>query len=208
MYDFNLKLITEPSEEPISVALVRQWCRIDDTVEDDLISLQITAARQYLEKAYGRAFVTQTWDVYYEEFDDCFTLPWGKLQSVSAFEYTDSAGTTTTYTISGSNILSGSTTVAHIDTVGEPAEIELAYGQQWPTPTLKTVNPIRIRIVCGYGAATAVPSPIKIAIALLAGTWSLNRESIIVSDRTSASAVELPHGVAALMEPFNLHWTD
>jgi hypothetical protein len=54
-------LIAGPGEEPVSLAEVKAFARVDGTDEDALISALIAAARLHVESLTGRALVTQTW---------------------------------------------------------------------------------------------------------------------------------------------------
>jgi hypothetical protein len=144
-----------PLGEPVSLAEVRLHSLIDDTYQDAAVAGYLAAARAYVETITNRALMTRTVDVYLDDFpgDDCLYLPLGNLQSISTFEWIDSGGTTRSWTVSGSNLVDSSNVVrAHINTVEEPCEITLAYSQDWPTETLKTSNPIHLRIVCGWPA--------------------------------------------------------
>jgi uncharacterized phiE125 gp8 family phage protein len=78
----------------------------------------------------------------------------------------------------------------------EPGIITLARDKTWPTPTLRTVAPIRVRYVAGYGAtAASVPSRYKQAILLLVGHWYENREAVNIGNIVNT----LPLAVDALL---------
>ena len=145
-----------------------------DSTEDSLLTALIVAARQQAEAYLKRALITQTWDGYLDEWPagDFIVLPWGKVQSVTSLAYTDSAGTTTTMTV---------TTAYIADTTQDPGRIVLPYGVTWPSFTAYTVNPIAIRWVCGYGAtAASVPAAIRTAIKMIvADLYSERGEKII-----------------------------
>lgn len=57
------RLITPPSSEPVSVDESRQWARIDDDVDDAIVKLAISAAREHAEFITQRRFITQVWSV-------------------------------------------------------------------------------------------------------------------------------------------------
>ena len=57
------QLIQAPSVEPILLAEAKQHCRIDISDDDALVSLLITAARQYAEQLTARSFITQQWPI-------------------------------------------------------------------------------------------------------------------------------------------------
>ena len=156
---------------------VKDHSRIDhDEHDGTLIPRLISSARVFVEQACSRAMITQVHEYYPWSFcGECIELPLGKLQSVDIFEWTDTAGVASAWTPSGSNLLSNSTVVAHIDTVSDPGRVALAYSQAWPSATLRTVNPIRIRFTCGYGTTSStVPGPMRNAMLMLIDHWYYN----------------------------------
>ena len=83
-----------------------------------------------------------------------------------------------------------------VDTKSEPGRISLAYGEVWPSTTLRPANGVCIVFTAGYGsAASSVPQNIKAAILLLLGHLYENREAVIVGQ----TAVAMPMGVEALL---------
>lgn len=120
-----------------------------NTTSDPELSALIMAARQMAEQELRRYLVTQTLDLYLDEFPAGeILLP--PMQSVSAITYTDSAGDT--QTLAADQYL--------VDAVSQPARIVPAYGLSWP-PTRDQANAVKVRFVAGYGAASAVPACIK-----------------------------------------------
>jgi len=144
------------------------------SVEDDLLTAIIQAARENVEDITRRALLTQTWDYYLDEFPDnnFIKLPFGNLQSVTHIKYTDSDGTQTTMAV---------TTEYLVETNGEGiGRIVLPYGVSWPSFTAYPSNPIVIRFVCGWTAAASLPSKIRTAIKLICSDLYTNREGQIV----------------------------
>lgn len=192
---FPRSLITAPTEEPVSLLQMQEELKFPPEDDNALISAKITGARTHIENLTSRALVTQTWDIYPPRFcGDRFELPLGKLQSITYIKYTDINGIQTT--ISADDY--------HVDTISEPGQIVLAYGKSWPSATLKTSLPIVIRGVWGYGAPIDVPQPLKDAILLLAVHRYSHPEPIVISDRSGAREIEMPHGVLALIAPYQL----
>lgn len=190
------KLITAPTSEPVSLAEARAHLQDPPQQDDAMISTLITVARQYIEEVASIRFMTQTWDIFLEEFpdDEDIDLPFAPLQSVTYLKYTDSANTQYTF----------SSSLYHVDTAHEPGEITLAYGEQWPTVTLKTSNPIVVRAVFGYASASDVPAPLRQAMLLLIEHYYTNRGLVVISDRAGARDVEIPFTVSALIAPYRL----
>lgn len=117
----------------------------------------IKTARRYAEQLCSQAFISQTWYYYPPAFPgkDFIKLPYAPLVSVTSLTYYNSAGTA--YILGTDDTVNVST-----DTNSEPGRIVLDYGESWPTATLRTMNPITIEFVCGYGATSAsVPDEIR-----------------------------------------------
>jgi uncharacterized phiE125 gp8 family phage protein len=148
-----------------------------DATEDSFLSGAIKTARLEVEAAAKRKLITQTWDAYLDAWprESFIALPFGQLQSVSALDYTDSAGTNTVMAV---------TTEYLVDTVQEPGRIVLPYGVTWPSFTAYPVNPIHVRFVCGYGAAAAVPENFRTAIKMRAADLFANRGEKVVGNLT------------------------
>jgi uncharacterized phiE125 gp8 family phage protein len=166
-----------------------------DSTEDNLLSVLITAAREYCEGYTGRALATQTIEAYLDEFPcgDCIELPRPPLQSVTSVKYTDSAGTETTMTV---------TTQYLVDADSDVGRIVLPYGVSWPSFTEYPVNPIKIKYVCGYYASNLIPKSIKQAMLLLIGHWYANREAVL----TGSISKEIEFAVKALLSMYRVRW--
>jgi uncharacterized phiE125 gp8 family phage protein len=137
------------------------------TVEDTLISDKITAAREDCEAFQGRAFITQTWHLWLDEWPAFIKIPLPPLVSVTSIKYYDTSNTEATVTASD----------YYVDSNSEPGEIHLTYGKSWPSTTLRTKNGICVEFVCGYGAAGSnVPQAVRSAILLQMAELYENRE--------------------------------
>lgn len=177
-----LKQTSAPATEPITITEAKLQCRVEISDDDDLFNnIIIPGARQYIEDAARRAFITQTWRLSLDKWPDCnyIQLPKPPLISVTSVTYTDNAGSATVL----SSALYG------VDTDSEPGRVVLNYGEVWPSNTLRTMNPIQIVYVAGYGAASAVPARFKQAILLLVGHWYENREGVMLG--TISKEIEL-----------------
>lgn len=165
-----------------------------DVTEDDLISALITAAREYCEGFTGRALAAQTLETYPPRFpcENEIELPCPPLQSVTSVKYTDSDGDETTMTEDTDYI---------VDTDSPVGRIVLPYAGTWPTETLYTVNPIKIRYVAGY---ETIPRSIKQAMLLLIGHWYANREAVLVGQGTMSKEIEF--AVKALLSMQRIRW--
>lgn len=168
-----------------------------DVTEDDLVSALITAAREYCEGFTSRALATQTLEAYPPRFpcDNEIELPCPPLQSITSVKYTNSDGDETTMTENTDYI---------VDTERTVGRIVLPYAETWPTATLYTVNPIKIRYVAGYNDSNTIPKSIKQAMLLLIGHWYANREAVLVGQGTMSKEIEF--AVKALLSMYRVRF--
>ncbi len=136
------------------------------TAEDTALERIRKAARISVENDTRRKLLTQTWDLYLDEWPDknFIRVPYGNLQNgvgtAPIISWKDTDGTETTLTV---------TTDYLVETNGEECGfIFLPYGVSWPSGTLYPSNPIKIRIVCGWTAAASIPEVITSALLLAA----------------------------------------
>ena len=120
-----------------------------NTTGDQLLNVLIKSARQYAEQLLGRYLITQTVDLYLDEFPTQ-AINMRPLQSVTEITYVDTAG--------DARPLSAADYI--VDSTGSPARITPAYGVSWPS-TRDQVNAVKVRFVAGYGSASAVPQCVR-----------------------------------------------
>jgi uncharacterized phiE125 gp8 family phage protein len=143
--------------------------------EDTLLENYITTAREHGEACTGRAFTTQT----VEQMMLCFPgknyieLLMPPVQSITSVKYKDANGV---------EYIMATTTEYIADTDNEPARIVLPYSVSWPSATLYTSNPIRIRYVTGYYASNPIPKMLKSAMLLHVGLLYKYRDEAMPAD--------------------------
>lgn len=189
----GMKLISAPSEDPVTVAEARAQCRITETTEDALLAIYIKAATALCESKTGRKLVSQTWRQSLDEFPcgeiDLQAVP---AQSIASLAYVDSSGV--------DRVLASDQYV--LDSETYPGGWLLpADGTSWPD-TDDVANAVSIDIVAGYGAAASVPQALKLWILATVATFYANRESV---DFAGTSA-ELPARVIdGLLDEFKVY---
>lgn len=197
---YSLKRLTAPVVEPVTLAEARKHLRIEDdvTVEDDMISDWIVAAREACEEETGRCFVSSQWDMRVDTQSEDWGvgplyLPRSPLISVDGIYYVDEDGVEQTLT----------STLYQVDLYSEPGRIVRAFNQLWPTMRSQ-MDGFRVRFTAGYpagspdtAAAENVPRRVKSAMKLMIGHLYANREAVLVGTR--AQAVELPQGAKDLL---------
>lgn len=175
----SLQLTTPPATEPVTLAELKAWSRLDTDDEDATLTSLISAARQSAEEYTRRSFVTQAWKLtldlcaqnqqwwdgvvqgpvglLYGSLPKTIPLPKGPVQSITSVVTYDLDNTASTYP----------TGSYRVDTSGD--RLHLNYGSIWPS-NLRREGACEITYIAGYGAAAAVPNPIKQAILILAST--------------------------------------
>src|SRR5262245_7038895 len=145
-----LTLVTAPAVTPLTLAEVKKHLRVSSSDQDDLITIYLKAATDYLDGEHGflgRALVTQTWLLTIDEFPTAeIKLPLPPLQSVTSVKYDDSAGVEQTV----------ASTDYYVDTASEPGWVVPLANVSWPT-TLDAINAVRIEYVAGYPADSSSP---------------------------------------------------
>ncbi len=158
-----------------------------DTTDDTYITKLIKAARIAVENYLNYKFITQTWEVMFDWFpwQDYIEIPSPPLQTGVTVNYydTDESGTT----FASSNY--------HEDLYGIPGKIVLAYGNSWPSTTLRTVNGVVIQFKCGFGLAADVAEDYKTAIKMTLAEMYENREQSI----TGTIITDVPLGAQQLL---------
>lgn len=175
MIHIALKLIAGPTVNPVTLAEAKEHCRIDGTTEDTYIAGLILAATEYCETHQRRAFITQTWDLWLDDwpYKDHINIPRPPLQSVASVKHYDTENTE--HTMLDTDYL--------VDVVSEPGRVVLGYSKLWPTETLRPANAVCVRFTAGYAPdvedlAANVSQKIKQAILLLVSHWYEYREPV------------------------------
>lgn len=155
MSPINYILVTDSATEPLTLAEVKTYLRIDGTDYDNILTPLIKTVRQLAEKITGRDMINKTWKTYLDCFPyrDGIELRKSKLQSITSINY---------YTSSVLTLLSSAT--YYVTDEDSYSSIYLVDGQSYPsTDTRKQA--VEITFVSGYGIdATFVPEALKQAM--------------------------------------------
>lgn len=160
----GLKVITQPTVEPVSLAEAKLHLRVDHSTDDTLISSLISAAREECEHLLERALAPQTLRLSIDAFPaDGIELPRPPVTSITSIEYVDVDGAP--QTLAGSNY--------YLDDEREPSWVVPAYDVDWPS-TRDEANAVVVTYVAGY---TDCPDVIRAWILLRIGTLYRTREA-------------------------------
>jgi uncharacterized phiE125 gp8 family phage protein len=167
---FGLQLQVPPAVEPVALADMRNYLRVDNTNDDQQISALITAARMMCEKWTGLALITQTWlwtKAWFPTYEEgiAIRLPKPPLQYVAQIQYTDYTATVQTVP----------PTVYLVDPTAMPGRVEPVYGKIWPIARVQS-GCVQVTYGAGFGnAGSNVPNDLVQAIMLQVSDWYTRR---------------------------------
>jgi uncharacterized phiE125 gp8 family phage protein len=176
--------IEGPAVEPISLSEMKEYLRIDDDAQDELVAGLIKAARLMVEATSRRILIEQQWRVVLDRWprDGRVMLPVSPVMAVDGIKV---------FGASGEEIEIPETSFT-FDGMGDPPSIAVTDA---PAPA-KARNGIFIDLRAGYGAAPdAVPATLKLAIKILVAHWFENRGDVVGEQI-------LPPEATALVAPF------
>lgn len=197
MHTHRRELVTAPTLHALSQADLEQHCRTLGATGAD-VTPYLLAAAEYIETICSRAFLTQTWKAYLDYWPRSgeIILPLGWLQSVTHVKWYDADAIATT--VSASDYA--------VDTGGNGyGRIVLKYGKQWPSGTMRTLNPIEVQFVAGKATAEDLPQAIRQAIRLLGASWFENREEVVIGSSSAVVSSKLAVGVDALVANWRMY---
>lgn len=180
----RLKLKTAPTAEPITLEEAKNYLKIETADDNVLINALITSARQLGEKCTRRAFITQTWQAFFDSVSAEFEIPKPPLQSVESIKVLDEEGNETTVDSSYYDVDKSE---------NSPGRVKLKSGCCWPTH--RGFASFIVEFKAGYGdAADSVPQLLKLRILQLIGHLYDNRDS-----------QEIPEEVQRLFASFKVY---
>ena len=123
----RVERVTAPAVEPLSLAQVKLFLRIEHDDEDTLIALFITAAREAAEDVLGRSLITQSQRLYVPcPTSTLIALPRGPVQSIQTVAAEDDEGTLTTID-SDTYRLHAGRGLLQLDTVANASTLVVTY---------------------------------------------------------------------------------
>jgi uncharacterized phiE125 gp8 family phage protein len=177
-------LIDGPAVEPVTLAEMKTYLRVDDDAQDEIVAGLIKAARLLVEATSRRILVEQSWRVVMDRWPQggVVMLPLSPLIAVESIKVFDAAGT-------AAEIPSGA-----IDAGGlsDPPRIVVAS----PPEPGRARNGIMITLRAGYGPTPdSVPATLRLAVKILVARWFENRGDV-------AGEQSLPPEASALISPY------
>lgn len=168
-----------PAATPVSLDEAKKHLRVTDSTDDGLITALIAAVTAQLDGwsgTLGRCLVTQTWTVQFDCWptDRRLVLPFPDVQS-AVITCRDPAGGTQTL---------DPASYSTVQALPRGATVVI-----WPETVLPALEDrpgaVTVTFVAGYGAADAVPAPIKTAILLSVGhLYALGSQNLFLRRET------------------------
>jgi uncharacterized phiE125 gp8 family phage protein len=179
-----LSLITPPAAEPVTLAAMKTYLRVEHDDEDELILGLIAAARRACEAATRRAFIAQTWRLTRARWprDGQIDVALAPLIAVVAARLRSADGGESAIDAARFRVVAGAA----------PGLILV----RSPLPAPAAGGAIEIDITIGYGMeAAAVPADLVEAVRRLAAHFYDSR------GLPADGAAALPSDVAVLLAP-------
>ena len=181
------ELITPPANPILSLAEVKDHCRVAHDDDDTYLEGLVLAVQARLEgpgNEFGRCFTEQSWRDHFNSFAALKLRVW-PVQSIDAITYIDAAGVEQT--------VPDDDYVLRSDVSG--------YAVEWRNMPRADLDKMPGAVRVDYTAGPeAPPANVKHAAKLLAGHLYENREAVLVGPQ--AKAITLPMSVDWLMRPF------
>ena len=176
--------IEGPAVEPISLSEMKDYLRLDDDAQDDLVTGLVKAARLMIEAASRRILVEQRWRVVLDRWpeDGRVMLPISPILAVDGIKVFDASGAEIEVPAAS----------FELDRMSDPPSITVTDARA----PAKARNGIFIELRAGYSPAPdAIPAPLKLAIKILVAHWFENRGDVMGEQI-------MPPEAMALIAPF------
>lgn len=175
MKNLQIYVKTDLTEEPVSSAEAKLFCKVTGVAEDTLFAILIPSARKAMEKytcsSFGEKTIHAFWLV--PPDDMLFELPYGPIISVDKVYVIDSEGDETELTLNSGYYVYGN------------QDLVVKVSKFWATGAIKS-NSIRIEYTAGYGGTgvESLPENLKLAILKQIATDYEMRENITIGGAT------------------------
>lgn len=182
----SLRVLTEPTVEPVTLAEAKQHCRVDTDTDDAYLAALISAARQFCASYMDETFLPTQYVMRLDRFPLEITLPRPPMVSSGS-----ATVVSITYTLNDRTTATLDTSTYRVDRDSVPGAIRPLYNETWPTHLHDTGS----ISVTWWGGRATVPQRVRSAMLMLIGMWYERR---MAAD--SAGASEVPFGVRDLLD--------
>jgi len=168
----GLTVITEPTQEPLSLQEVKDYLRVEDSTDERTIRPLIETARRFCEEHTGRVLVQTTFKQFLDSISDHLPLQEGISTGADLNYYRNYITLAKSPVISITHVKTfndsdTATTFAsskyYVDSAREPGRIVLRNGESFPL-SLRVANAIEVEFVAGYTTISQIPEPLKVGM--------------------------------------------
>jgi uncharacterized phiE125 gp8 family phage protein len=179
MWD-RIERLTAPAVEPLTLAEVKEACRIDGVDQDGFLSRATKAARELIEgpDGAGLVLIASRWRQRFDGFVSSLWLPMGPVIGIEGIDYVDAAGVLQTLPPAAYHWRKGR----------YEARIQPAHGLTWPVAR-RQYDAVQVTFTAGFPGTEVeppslgvVPEPLRIAMLMLIGHWHEHRETVVVGE--------------------------
>lgn len=179
----NLRSLGGPAAEPITLADMKEFIRVDTTAEDTTITALISAAREHVERFTRRTLIYTAWRLTLDGFPD------GDLELPRSPAISAASGTVSGVSYATPRVRywdgDGDQVTMTVDTDYElllddnpPRVVRLA-GATWPLTLAGQRGAVEVDFVAGFGAAaSSVPPMLRQAVRMIVAHWHEHREAV------------------------------
>ena len=180
----NFKFAAQPTgTDIVSLADMKLFLRVDHSADDAVITAIIDAAAQSIQDFTGRHFKTTTWTLSLRSFYD-IEAPYS-VSTVTSVSYYSPGDT--------------SSKVLHASKYYSALQQGILKLNFLDTPTTET-DTFEAVIIAG-AVSSQITAPLTHAIKMLSAHFYENRRAVVVG---TGSAIEIPLGVKAIINPYRL----
>jgi uncharacterized phiE125 gp8 family phage protein len=185
------KMITDPSEYPVTITEIKEFARIDGNEEDTILEVFLAGTVNSIEAYLGRSLITRTYKMIMDEWNSKeIELPMPPLVSVSSIKTIDEDNVETIYDNNNYFVVTESI----------PGRIIIKKDTDMPVNFDRDKAGFSIEWIAGYGLSNSIPKQIKIAI--------MQWVTMIFENRAMTSSdmynIPLPAEVKKILQPFRV----
>lgn len=150
-YRYSLETTSPPAAEPLAVAEVKTFLRVDHASDDTLLAQLIGTAREMAETLTGLSLITRSYSMYMDRWEhETLLLPRPPVISLGAVRLYAADNTYQELALSGFQLDNK-----------HPTEARLVLARAMPAPMPgREVNGIEIQYTAGFGATGAEVPPL------------------------------------------------
>jgi uncharacterized phiE125 gp8 family phage protein len=180
----NLKALAQPAVEPVMLADLKEYLRVDTSTEDSTIAAMAAAAREHIERYTRRTMIYTPYRLIFDTFPAGTDIELPRSPAIDAaastvavigyatprIRYYDDDGQQQTMTVDVDYELL-------LD--DNPPRIVVPALEVWPITYTGQRGAVEIDFISGYGSSgAAVPPMLKTAIRMIVAHWYEHREAV------------------------------